>query len=254
MDIGLAGVSALVSASTRGLGFAIARGLAAEGARVAVSGRTQSAADKAAAEIARATGAECAAFAADVGKDGEPQRLVDQVVSRFGGLDVLVTNAGGPPAGGFSEIGDPQWTATVDVTLMSVVRLVRSALPYLRKSGRGRVINVVSSSVKEPIDGLILSNSVRLAVIGLARTIAREVATAGITVNNVCPGRIMTQRIIDLYGDEASIERAAQQIPMQRLGTPDEFAAMAVFLAGTGASYVTGQTIVIDGGLTRSTF
>lgn len=254
MDIGLAGSSALVSASTRGLGYAIARGLAAEGARVAVSGRTQSAADKAAAEIARETGAECAAFAADVGKDGDPQRLVDQVVSRFGGLDVLVTNAGGPPAGGFSDIGDPQWTATVDVTLMSVVRLVRSALPYLRKSGRGRVINVVSSSVKEPIDGLILSNSVRLAVIGLARTIAREVATDGITVNNVCPGRIMTQRIIDLYGDEASIEKAAQQIPMQRLGTPDEFAAMAVFLAGTTASYVTGQTIVIDGGLTRTTF
>jgi len=134
------------------------------------------------------------------------------------------------------------------------VRLVRAALPYLRKSGRGRVINVVSSSVKEAIDGLILSNSVRLAVIGLARTIAREVAADGITVNNVCPGRIMTQRIIDLYGDEESIARAAQQVPMQRLGTPDEFASMAVFLAGTTASYVTGQTIVIDGGLTRSTF
>ena len=254
MDFGLAGASALVSASTRGLGFAIARGLAAEGARVAVSGRTQAAADKAAAEISRATGSQCAGFAADVGKDGDPQRLVDQTVARFGGLDVLVTNAGGPPAGGFSDVGDPQWHAAVEVTLMSVVRLVRSALPYLRKSGRGRIINVVSSSVKEPIDALILSNSVRLAVIGLARTIAREVAAEGITVNNVCPGRIMTQRILDLYGDEASIARAAQQVPMQRLGTPDEFAAMAVFLAGVQASYVTGQTIVIDGGLTRTTF
>lgn len=254
MDFGLKGASALVTASTRGLGFAIARGLAAEGARVAASGRTQQAADKAAAEIAEATGAETAAFACDVGKDGDPQRLVEQVVARFGGLDILVTNAGGPPAGGFSDVDDPKWTTAVDVTLMSVVRLVRSALPYLRKSGRGRVINVVSSSVKEPIDGLILSNSIRLAVIGLARTIAREVATQGITVNNVCPGRIMTQRMIDLYGDQASIDRAAAQVPMQRLGTPEEFAAVAVFLAGVPARYVTGQTIVIDGGLTRTTF
>jgi 3-oxoacyl-[acyl-carrier protein] reductase len=253
MDFGLAGKSALVAASTRGLGFAIARGLAAEGARVAVSGRTQAVADKAAGEIARATGSQCAGFAADVGKDGDPQRLVAQAVERFGGLDVLVTNAGGPPAGGFSDVDDPKFLAAVDVTLMSVVRLVRTALPYLRKSGRGRVINVVGSSVKEPIDGLILSNSIRLAVIGLARTIAREVAAEGITVNNVCPGRIMTQRMIDLYGDEASIAKAAQQVPMLRLGTPDEFAAMAVFLSSTQASYVTGQTIVIDGGLTRTT-
>ena len=254
MDFGLKGASALVAASTRGLGFAIARGLADEGARVAVSGRTQAAADKAAAEIAQASGAETAAFAADVGKDGDPQRLVERVSQRFGGLDVLVTNAGGPPAGGFSDVDDPRWLAAVEITLMSVVRLVRCALPYLRKSGRGRVINVVGSSVKEPIDGLILSNSVRLAVIGLARTLAREVAAEGITVNNVCPGRIMTQRMIDLYGDEGAIERAAEQVPMRRLGTPEEFAAMAVFLAGTPARYVTGQTIVIDGGLTRSTF
>ena len=254
MDFGLKDASALVAASTRGLGFAIARGLAAEGARVAVSGRTQAAADKAAAEIAKGAGAQTAAFAADVGKDGDPQQLVERVVQRFGGLDILVTNAGGPPAGGFSDVDDPRWITAVDVTLMSVVRLVRSALPYLRKSGRGRVINVVGSSVKEPIDGLILSNSVRLAVIGLARTLAREVAAEGITVNNVCPGRIMTQRMIDLYGDEAAIARAAEQVPMRRLGTPEEFAAVAVFLAGTPARYVTGQTIVIDGGLTRSTF
>lgn len=254
MDFGLKGTSALVAASTRGLGFAIALGLAAEGARVAVSGRTQAAAEKAASEIARSTGTETAAFAADVGKDGEPQRLVESVAARFGGLDVLVTNAGGPPAGGFSDVDDARWSAAVDVTLMSVVRLSRAALPYLMKSGRGRVINVVGSSVKEPIDGLILSNSVRLAVIGLARTLAREVAALGITVNNVCPGRIMTQRMIDLYGDEASIERAAQQVPMGRLGTPDEFAAAAVFLAGEPARYITGQTIVIDGGLTRTTF
>lgn len=254
MDFGLKGRSALVAASTRGLGFAVARGLAAEGARVAVSGRAREPAERAAAEIARETRADVAALVADVGKDGEPQRLVDEAAARFDGLDVLVTNAGGPPAGGFAQVDDPKWIAAVDVTLMSVVRLVRSALPYLRKSGRGRIINIVGSSVKEPIAGLILSNSVRLAVIGLARTIAREVAPEGITVNNVCPGRIMTQRMIDLYGDQASIDRAAAEVPMRRLGTPEEFAAMAVFLASEPARYITGQTIVIDGGLTRTTF
>jgi len=254
MDLELKGACALVAASTRGLGFAVARGLAAEGARVAISGRTQAAADAAAEDIARATGAECAGFAADLAGDGEPQRLVADAARRFGAIDVLVNNAGGPPAGGFAQVDDRQWEAAFELTLMSAVRMTRAALPYLRKSGRGRVVNLVSSSVKEPIDGLILSNSIRLAVIGLARTIAREVATEGITVNNVCPGRIRTQRLLELYGDEAGVERAAEAVPMRRLGTPDEFASLVVFLSSGAARYITGQTIVVDGGLTRTTF
>jgi 3-oxoacyl-[acyl-carrier protein] reductase len=254
MDLELKGRCALVAASTRGLGYAVARGLAAEGARVAVSGRTQAAADRAAAQIAGETGAQCAGFESDLARAGEPERLVTRAAERFGGLDVLVNNAGGPPPGGFSDVDDAQWSKAVELTLMSVVRLTRSALPYLRKSGRGRIVNIVSSSVKEPIDGLILSNSIRLAVIGLARTLAREVAADGITVNNVCPGRIRTQRLIELYGGEDALAKAAEAVPMRRLGEPDEFAPLAVFLAGTGARYITGQTIVVDGGLTRSTF
>jgi 3-oxoacyl-[acyl-carrier protein] reductase len=214
----LTGRSALVAASSRGLGYAVARGLAVEGAVVAVSARTADAAESAAKRIATETGARCAGFACDLSAAGQPERLVSAVVERFGALDVLVTNAGGPPAGAFTQIDDARWAQSVDLTLMSVVRLVRSALPYLRKSGRGRIVNIVSSSVKEPIDGLLLSNSIRLAVVGLARTLSRELAPDGITVNNVCPGRIRTQRLLELYGGETGLARAAESIPMGRLG------------------------------------
>jgi 3-oxoacyl-[acyl-carrier protein] reductase len=254
MNLGLAGRNALVAASSRGLGYAVARGLAAEGARVAVSARTLASAQAAAERIATETGSESVAFACDLSREGEPERLAASVAERFGGIDVLVTNAGGPPAGGFSQTDDDRWSHAVDLTLMSVVRLVRAALPYLRKSGRGRIVNIVSSSVKESIDGLLLSNSIRLAVVGLARTLARELAVDGITVNNVCPGRIRTARLLELYGGEAGLVKAAEPIPMGRLGEPEEFAPMVVFLAGVSANYITGQSIVVDGGLLRSTF
>jgi 3-oxoacyl-[acyl-carrier protein] reductase len=254
MDFELSGRSALVAASSRGLGFAVARGLAAEGANVAVSARTLAAAKSAAERIAEETGARCEGIACDLSHAGEPERLVASAAERFGALDVVVTNAGGPPAGGFSQIDDAQWAQSIDLTLMSVVRLVRSALPYLRKSDGGRIVNIVSTSVKEPIDGLLLSNSIRLAVVGLARTLSRELAPLGITVNNVCPGRIRTQRLLELYGGEEGLAKAAEAIPMGRLGEPSDFAPMAVFLASGAARYITGQTIVVDGGLTRTTF
>jgi 3-oxoacyl-[acyl-carrier protein] reductase len=254
MDLEIAGRCALVAASSRGLGFAVAQGLAAEGAAVAVCARTRSAAVAAAESIAKRTGARCEGFACDLARAGEPEQLVAAVIERFGALEVLVTNAGGPPTGAFTETDDARWAQAVDLTLMSVVRLVRAALPYLRKSGRGRIVNLVSTSVKEPIDGLLLSNSIRLAVVGLARTLSRELASDGITVNNVCPGRIRTKRLLDLYGGEAGLAKAAEPIPMGRLGEPEEFAPIAVFLASTAARYITGQTIVVDGGLTRCTF
>lgn len=252
MDFGLRDRVALVAASSSGLGYAVARGLAAEGAKVVVSSRSGERAEQAAATIARDTGSATAAFACDVSKEGEPEELVRSAADRFGSLDVLVTNAGGPPPGTFATIDDAGWRQASELTLMSVVRLIRSALPHLRASGRGRIINLSSTSVKEPIDNLLLSSSVRLAVVGLAKTVSREVAPLGITVNTVCPGRIRTARLTQLYGDEDALARAAESIPMKRLGEPEEFAPLVVFLASDQARYITGQTICVDGGLTRT--
>lgn len=252
MDLGLRDRVALVAASSSGLGYAVARGLAAEAAKVVVSSREQEHADTAADAIARETGASVAAFACDVSAADGPGKLVQAAVERFGTLDILVTNAGGPPPGTFDAVDDVSWQKATQLTLMSVVRLIRAALPHLRANGRGRIINLSSTSVKEPIDNLILSNSLRLAVIGLAKSVAREVAQLGITVNNVCPGRIRTARILQLYADENALKQATEAIPMKRLGEPAEFAPLVVFLASDQARYITGQTISVDGGLTRT--
>lgn len=252
MDLDLRGRVALVAASSSGLGYAVAEGLAAEGARVVVSSRTLEKAQAAAQAISRKTGSDTAAFSCDLSKAGQPEKLVSQTVERFGALDILVTNAGGPPPGGLANLDDAAWEAATQLTLMSVIRLVRAATEHLSKSGRGRIINLASTSVKEPIDNLILSNSLRLAVIGMARTIARELAPLKITVNNLCPGRIRTQRLSQLYETEEALEKASAQIALGRFGEPSEFAPLVVFLAGAPAGYITGQTICVDGGLTRS--
>jgi 3-oxoacyl-[acyl-carrier protein] reductase len=252
MELELQNCVALVAASSSGLGRACASALAAEGARVVVSSRNLARAQRAADEIAGRYGAQTAAFACDLTQPDQPARLVQQCVQHFGGLDVLVTNAGGPPAGSFTDTADDAWEGAVQLTLLSVVRLVRAALPHLRASGRGRIINLSSTSVKEPIDNLLLSNSIRPAVIGLARTLARELAPLGITVNNICPGRIRTQRLLELYGSEEAVAQAARQVPAGRLGEPEDFSPIVAFLAGKPASYITGQTICVDGGLTRT--
>lgn len=252
MDFGLRDRVALVAASSSGLGYAVAFGLAAEGAKVVVSSRHQDQAEKAAAGIARATGATTAAFSCDVSKPGAPEKLVQTTVERFGALDVLVTNSGGPPPGTFGSLDDAQWQFATQLLLMSVVHLIRAALPHLKASGRGRIINLSSTSVKEPIDNLLLSNSLRPAVIGLAKIISRELAPLGITVNNVCPGRIRTARLAQLYGSEEGLAQAAESVPMKRLGEPEEFAPLVVFLASDQARYITGQTVSVDGGLTRT--
>jgi 3-oxoacyl-[acyl-carrier protein] reductase len=251
MELDLKNRVALVAASSSGIGRACALALAVEGARVVVSGRHQEKVQEAANEIAQRTRAEIVAFAGDVSQPDGPQRLVQQCVDRFGRLDVLVTNAGGPPAGSFGDFDDHAWERAAQLTLMSVVRFVRAALPYLRASGRGRIINLSSTSVKEPIDNLLLSNSIRPAVIGLARTLARELAPLGITVNNVCPGRIRTPRLAALYKNEAELAKAAAQIPIGRIGEPEDFSPIVAFLAGAPSGYITGQTICVDGGLTR---
>jgi 3-oxoacyl-[acyl-carrier protein] reductase len=264
VDLQLAGRVALVNAASRGIGRAIAEALAAEGAVLVISARDEAAISQAAGEIAAAAGTEVLGIAADVSAPGTAERLVAAAVDRFGGLDILVNNSGGPPFGHFADFGDAAWQDAFDLLLLSVVRMVRAALPYLRAGGRGRVINIASTSVKEPIPGLILSNSLRAGVAGLARTLADELAPDQITVNNVLPGSILTDRL--RAGSAARAEQAGthvddliraevgQRVPLGRVGEPEDLAALVAYLCSTAAAYVTGQTIAVDGGLMRSIF
>ena len=260
MDMGLKGVGALVAASSEGLGKAIALGLAREGASVLICARRADLLQAAAEEIRTETGADVLAVPCDVSDPEVPASLVEQAVARFGRLDVLVNNAGGPPSGDFTKHDDAAWQRAFETNLMSAVRFIRAALPHLRAGGRGRIINITSTAVKQPIDGLILSNAIRTGVIGLARTLAVELAPDGITINNIAPGKIDTTRIQQLDRARAAAlniteeeARALQmaQVPMGRYGTAEEVANLAVFLASSGAGYITGTTTQVDGGLVR---
>jgi 3-oxoacyl-[acyl-carrier protein] reductase len=264
VDFQLGGRVALVNAASRGLGRGIAEALAAEGVRLVISSRDQGAIERAAAQIAAAYQAEVVAMAADVAVPGTAERLVGAAVDRFGGLDILVNNSGGPPGGTFTEFDDAAWQDAFDLLLLSVVRMVRAALPYLRASGNGRIINVASSSVKEPIPGLILSNSLRGGVAGLAKTLAGELAPDQITVNTVLPGRILTDRLrgpfieparqagIDV--DELARAEVGKEIPLGRVGEPADLANLVAFLCSAPASYLTGLVLTVDGGRMRSIF
>ena len=247
----------MVAASSKGLGYAIARGLAGEGCRVVVSARTGADVKAAAERIAAETGAQTEPVVCDVTVAADCERLIASATERFGGVDILVTNTGGPPAGRFEGLGDDAWASGFDSTLMNVVRLIRAAAPYMRQNKWGRIVNVTSISAKEPIAGLLLSNAYRAAVHGLAKTLSRELAPDGILVNNVCPGMHETDRLRhlgEIRGREAGISteealaRMASAIPLGRLGQPEELAAAAVFLCSARASFITGQSIVVDGG------
>jgi 3-oxoacyl-[acyl-carrier protein] reductase len=236
MDFGLKGKIALVAASSKGLGRACAQELAREGARVTICARNAEALHAARDAIA-ATGAEVLALTADMTNAADIERAVQETVARFGGLHIAVTNAGG--------------------------RLIRAALPHMQKAKWGRIINITSLTVKEPIDNLVLSNSIRAAVHGLAKTLSNQLALDGITVNNVLPGYTQTDRMTQLAAVRAqSSGRAVDEvlaemgkpIPMGRLGRPEEFAALVAFLASERASYITGESILVDGGVTRATF
>jgi 3-oxoacyl-[acyl-carrier protein] reductase len=243
MDLGLAGRRALVTAASRGLGRACAESLIAEGARVFISSRDPS---STASEIGAA-----GSVAADLSAEGEPARVVAAAVEALGGLDVLVVNSGGPPPGTFQGVPLPSWDVAYQLTLMSAVRLVHAALPHLRESDQARVVFIGSISVRQPIPTLALSNSLRGAVTGLAKTLALELASDRITVNTVAPDAILTDRIRQLAGSEEGVRAMAERAPMGRLGTPAEFAAAVVFLCSRQAAYVTGQTLGVDGGSLR---
>ena len=258
MNLNLASKTALITAGSKGMGRAIALAFAREGMNVAIAARGMEALEATAADV-RATGMDTLAIQGDVSKAGDVEKMVGQTVERFGGIDVLVANAGGPPAKRFDMTDDGDWQAAVDLNLLSVVRLIRASLPHL-EARKGNVITIESISVKQPVAGLILSNSVRAAVIGLVKTLSDELGPKGVRLNNILPGMIMTDRSRSLAQTRATnegktpeqvISETAQAIPLRRYGDPDEIANLAVFLASEAASYITGTSILCDGGLYR---
>lgn len=256
MDLGLDGRRALVTGASRGLGRACAESLVAEGARVAICARNEVALKQVANEIGAATW-----IAADLMEDGGPGRAVESALVALGGLDILVANAGGPPTGPFEHAGDSDWSIAFDLTLMSAVRLIRAALPYLKRSDMGRIINITGYGVKEPMSDLVVSDALRAAVTVTAKTIATDLAPFGITVNNIAPGPILTDRLRELYTVRAAgagtsvaerIESEAALVPVGRVGRPEEVAGLCAYLCSSQAGFITGQSIVIDGGVNRA--
>ncbi|HEX6132996.1 MAG TPA: SDR family oxidoreductase [Longimicrobiales bacterium] len=261
MDLGLRGKVALVTGSSRGLGRAVAEELAREGCALVVCSRDQEAIQTAAREISSSLGGDTLPVAADLTDAGDVGRLLQAAHDRFGRVDVLVTNTGGPPAGPFESHSPEVWRAAIAQNLESVLNLVRGVLPQMKQREWGRIINITSIAVKQPVDGLILSNSVRAAVTGFARSLANEVAAHGVTVNNVMPGYTRTERLVHLAehnaqarGTDVAEAYAAweREIPMRRLGEPHELAALVAFLASQRASYITGTSIPVDGGWIRA--
>lgn len=257
MDLGLTGKTAVVAAASRGLGKAVARALADEGANVVVFSRDAAAIEQAAAEIG------CVGVAADATQPADLERVVETALERFGDLDIVYNNAGGPRPGQFDSLSDDDWQSAFELNLLSAVRLTRLCLPHMRRRQWGRVITGTSSSVKQPIEDLMLSNSVRSATTAWSKTLADQVAGDGITVNTLAPGRILTERLRQI--DEAESQRTGASvseitarklasIPVGRYGEPAEFGAAAAFLASEQASYITGVTLLVDGGAFRGTY
>jgi 3-oxoacyl-[acyl-carrier protein] reductase len=241
VDLGLKGRTAIVCGASSGIGLAVAEALAAEGANVAMFARRRDLLEREAERLG-ALGVR-----GDVTSPGDLEKLVERTVEAFGGIDVLVNNGGGPPRGPALAVDAVALEAAVELLLLSAVRLTTLCLPHLRASGRGRIINIESSSVREPIDNLALSNAVRPAVIGWAKSLAREVGPDGITVNSIATGSIDTERLRESFPSE---ERIAQ-IPLRRVGEPRELADVVAFLASDRASYVSGTVIPVDGGSSR---
>lgn len=262
MDLGLRDRVAIVASSSKGLGRAIADTLAAEGARVVLCARGAAALEDACRAIT-AAGGRCHGVVADVSLPADIARVVAETDAVFGPAEILVTNSGGPRSGTFETLSADDWDAAARLLLSSAVGFARAVLPRMRSRKWGRIINVTSIAAKQPVDGLMLSNSLRAGVIGFARTLANEVAADAVTVNNLLPGYTRTQRVVDLSGQMAAaggttpdevVRRWEADIPMGRLGEPREFAAMAAFLASEQAAYVTGQSIAVDGGWIRGLF
>jgi 3-oxoacyl-[acyl-carrier protein] reductase len=260
MDLGLRGRVAVVAAGSKGLGRAVALEFAAEGADVAICARGMAALNDAA-EAIRAHGVRAHVVTADVSVSGAPEQVIADVERALGPVDIVVTNSGGPRSGRFETLNPEDWDAATRTLLLSAVGFARAAVPGMRARKWGRIINITSIAAKQPVDNLMLSNSLRSAVIAFAKTLSNEVAADGVTVNNLLPGYTRTERVTDLADQLAAsgsttaanvTARWEAEIPMRRLGEPAEFAALAAFLASGRASYITGQSIAVDGGWIRN--
>jgi 3-oxoacyl-[acyl-carrier protein] reductase len=253
MNLHIAKKIALVTGASQGIGFAVAKGLAAEGVRVIMNARNQTTLDKAV-EAIRLAGGEAFGIAGDISSPKQIEMLFDKASFVLGSPEIVVVNAGGPPSGRAATLTDEAWAKGYELTLMAAVRLARAALPSMQANGWGRIINITSLSVKQPIGNLPLSNAFRAAVTGFAKTLSSEVAAQGITINNVAPGYTETERLNELFNTEEAKRSFAQTIPAKRLGHVDEIAAAVVFLASQRAAYITGQTLLVDGGFVGSLF
>jgi len=248
VNLGLKDKTALVTASSQGLGKAVALELAKEGAHVAICGRDQQALEKAKLEIDKVGQGDVIALNCDLSKTQDREQMISEVKNYFKKVDILVTNSGGPPTGKFEELEQKDWDRSYELLLASVVSLIRGVLPVMKEQKWGRIISITSQAVKQPVNNLILSNSVRASVVGLMKTLATELGPYNITVNNVMPGYTNTDRLKKLIEENPSFNSAVKEIPLMRFGNPEEFAAGVTFLASERASYITGISLAIDGG------
>jgi 3-oxoacyl-[acyl-carrier protein] reductase len=262
MNLQLKDKRALVTGSSRGLGYATALGLAREGCRVVINGRDEFNLAEAAHRIYKETNLLAYPLPGDVADPAFPEQLVENTVKLLGGLDILITNAGGPPSGAFESFDEAAWQKAIDLSLMSHVRLIKAALPHLKQSKAASVLTVTSYSVKQPIPNLVLSNSIRAATVGLTKSLALELGAEGIRFNSILPAWTETERVYDLMKSRATqnkttveeeISKQSKDSPLGRMGRPEEFANAAVFLVSPAASYITGVMLAVDGGMYKGT-
>jgi 3-oxoacyl-[acyl-carrier protein] reductase len=258
MNLHLTNKVAIVLAASKGLGKAIATSLSAEGAKVIIGSRDEAELNKTAAEIQKLTGNEVVAIAVDVSSSDEIKNFIEQAAAKFGRIDILLNNAGGPPFNKFENFDDDAWQKAFELNLLSVARTSRHVLPHMQKTGSGRIINIISGSVKAVLASSVLSTSMRMGVVGMAKLMADEFGPYNITVNNVAPGMILTDRLKHTIpqgiNPEEALKEKAKNIPLGRIGKPEELAALVAFLASEQAAYISGTTIQVDGGANRSIF